>query len=139
MGLTPMLRRLLPILLLGVLAVAQETGTPRTVSILADHDSRYKIDGKASPTLRLKAGEEVRLVITAVKAKSQNRDGSIHGFALLKKDGSRVENWDLLLKPGVQEFILRAPQAGEYRVVWNAVAVDTHHTSGHFNFTVKGA
>jgi methionine-rich copper-binding protein CopC len=28
---------------------------------------------------------------------------------------------------------------GTYRVVWNAVAVDTHHTSGSFKFTVKGA
>jgi hypothetical protein len=28
---------------------------------------------------------------------------------------------------------------GNYRVVWNAVAVDTHHTSGSFRFTVKGA
>jgi methionine-rich copper-binding protein CopC len=28
---------------------------------------------------------------------------------------------------------------GTYRVVWNAVAVDTHHTSGSFKFTVKGS
>jgi methionine-rich copper-binding protein CopC len=28
---------------------------------------------------------------------------------------------------------------GTYKVVWNAVAVDTHHTSGSFEFTVKGA
>jgi methionine-rich copper-binding protein CopC len=26
---------------------------------------------------------------------------------------------------------------GNYRVLWNAVAVDTHHTNGSFGFTVK--
>jgi hypothetical protein len=26
---------------------------------------------------------------------------------------------------------------GGYRVIWQAVAVDTHHTSGSFTFTVK--
>jgi hypothetical protein len=125
------LRRLLPIFLLGALALAQ-TG-PRTIAILADHDSRYKIDGKANPTLHLKAGEEVRLVITAVKAKSQNRDGSVHGFALLRKDGSKVTDWDLLLKPGVQEFTLRAPaEPGEYRVVCTVIC-----SSGHEDMQMK--
>jgi methionine-rich copper-binding protein CopC len=28
---------------------------------------------------------------------------------------------------------------GTYKVIWNAVAVDTHHTSGSFTFTVKGS
>ena len=27
--------------------------------------------------------------------------------------------------------------AGTYKVVWNAVAVDTHHTTGKFTFTVE--
>ena len=26
---------------------------------------------------------------------------------------------------------------GRYKVSWNAVAIDTHHTNGTFNFTVK--
>ena len=39
-----------------------------------------------------------------------NRDGSIHSFTLLRaKDRSRVEGWDLMLKPGTQEFHLTAP------------------------------
>jgi heme/copper-type cytochrome/quinol oxidase subunit 2 len=125
------LRRLLPILLLGSLALAQ-TG-PRTIAILADHDSRYKIDGKASPTLTLKAGEEVKLVITAVKARTQNRDGSVHGFALLRKDGTKVADWDLVLKPGVQEFMLRAPsEPGEYHAVCTVIC-----SSGHEDMQMK--
>lgn len=120
------------VLVLGsVLAIAQTT--PRTISIVADHDSRYKVDGKTSPTLVLKAGEEVRLVITAVKAKSQNRDGSVHGFALLRKDGGRVPDWDLSLKPGVQEFVLKAPsEPGEYRVVCTVIC-----SSGHEDMQMK--
>jgi methionine-rich copper-binding protein CopC len=33
---------------------------------------------------------------------------------------------------------LRTLPAGTYHVVWRAVSVDTHHTSGDFHFTVKG-
>jgi hypothetical protein len=125
------LQRLLPILLLGSLALAQ--AGPRTLAILADHDSRYKIDGKASPTLTLKAGEEIRLVITAVKARTQSRDGSVHGFALLRKDGSKVADWDLLLKPGVQGFTLHAPsESGEYHVVCTVIC-----SSGHEDMQMK--
>jgi hypothetical protein len=28
---------------------------------------------------------------------------------------------------------------GTYKVVWSAIAIDTHHTHGTFEFTVKGA
>jgi len=126
------LRQTLATMVLGAAMVAAQT-QPRTIAILADHDSRYKIDGKTNPTLTLKAGEEVKLVITAVKAKTQNRDGSVHGFALLRKDGSRVADWDLLLKPGVQEFVLHAPaEAGEYHVVCTVIC-----SSGHEDMQMK--
>ena len=121
-----MLRQILAVMLLGCALAAQSE--PRTIAILADHDSRYKIDGKASPTLTLKAGEQVRLVFTAVKAKSQNRDGSVHGFVLLRvKDGFKVPGWDLLLKPGVQEFVLQAPsEPGEYRAFCTVICSSAH-------------
>lgn len=114
------------VLLLALAASTQSQ--PRTIAIVADKDSRYKIDGKSSPVLELKAGEQVHLVITAVKAKNQNRDGSIHGFAMLRaKDGKRVPDWDLLLKPGVQEFLLQAPsEPGEYRVVCTVICSSRH-------------
>lgn len=120
------------VLLASTLAVTQSQ--PRTITILADKDSRYKIDGKTSPTLTLKAGEELRLVITAVKAKTQNRDGSVHGFVLLRnRDFGRVPGWDLLLKPGTQEFLLRAPsEPGEYHVVCTVIC-----SSGHEDMQMK--
>ncbi len=114
------------VLVTCALALAQTE--PRTIAILADHDSRYKIDGKASPTLTLKAGEQVRLVITAVKARSQNRDGSVHGLVMVRaKDGLKVPGWDLLLKPGVQEFVLQAPSdPGEYHVFCTVICSSAH-------------
>lgn len=110
---------------------------PRTISILADKDSRYKIDGKTNPVLTLKAGEIVRLVITAIKAKSQNRDGSVHGFAMITKNGDRVPGWNLLLRPGVQEVVLQAPtKTGNYTVVCT-VLCSSRHEDMHMTVVVE--
>jgi plastocyanin len=100
----------------------------RVVEILADKDSRYKIDGRASPTLTFKAGEEVQFRITAKKAKTHNRNGSIHGFALIrKKDGAKFADWDLELKPGTQEFVLKVPsEPGEYEIVCTVICSEGH-------------
>jgi plastocyanin len=100
----------------------------RVVEILADKDSRYKIGRQASPTLTFKAGEEVEFRITAKRAKTLNRNGSIHGFALIrKKDGAKFPDWDLELKPGTQEFILKVPsEPGEYEIVCTVICSEGH-------------
>jgi heme/copper-type cytochrome/quinol oxidase subunit 2 len=100
----------------------------RVIEILADHDSRYKIQGQKQPTITVKAGEQITLRITAKKAKHLNRDGSIHGFALLRaKDRQAVPGWDFLLKPGVQEFTVAAPsEAGDYIVVCTVICSEDH-------------
>jgi hypothetical protein len=114
----------LGVLLCAALANAQ----PRIIEVLADKDSRYKISGDSHPTITVKAGEPVVLRIIARRAKSWNRDGSIHGFSLLKAaDHSKVSGWDLLLKPGVQEFQLNAPMdPGQYEVVCTVVCSEDH-------------
>jgi plastocyanin len=100
----------------------------RVIEILADKDSRYKIGRQASPTLTFKAGEEVQFRITAKKAKTHNRNGSIHGFALIrKKDAAKFPDWDLELKPGTQEFILKVPsEPGEYEIVCTVICSEGH-------------
>jgi heme/copper-type cytochrome/quinol oxidase subunit 2 len=100
----------------------------RVIEILADKDSRYKIGRQASPTLTFKAGEEVQFRITAKQAKTHNRNGSIHGFALIrKKDGAKFPDWDLELKPGTQEFILKVPsEPGEYEIVCTVICSEGH-------------
>ena len=102
--------------------------TPRVIEILADHDSRYKMEGLRQPVITAKAGEQITLRITAKKAKSLNRDGSIHGFTLLRaKDRKPMPDWDFLLKPGIQEFTAVAPnEPGEYVVVCTVICSQDH-------------
>jgi heme/copper-type cytochrome/quinol oxidase subunit 2 len=102
--------------------------TPQVIEVLADHDSRYKIAGEKDPVITVHAGQAVTLRITAKKAKNKNRDGSIHGFSLLRAgDRSRVPGWDFLLKPGIQEFNVMAPaEPGEYVVVCTVICSPDH-------------
>ena len=121
--------------LLAVLPRVQAQG--RVIEITADSDSRYKIAGQRMPEITVKAGEKFVLRVTAHKAKTWNRDGSIHGFTLLRaKDRTRVEGWDLLFKPGKQEFLLTAPtEPGEYEVVCTVICSEDHEGM-HMKFTV---
>jgi heme/copper-type cytochrome/quinol oxidase subunit 2 len=107
------------------------------VEILADKDSRYKIAGQGKPEITVKAGQQILLRITARKAKSWNRDGSIHGFALLHaKDRTKVPGWDLLLRPGTQEFLMTAPlEPGDYEVVCTVICSEEHEGM-HMKFVV---
>jgi heme/copper-type cytochrome/quinol oxidase subunit 2 len=107
--------------------VAQQPAE-RLIEVIADHDSRYKIPGQDKPVITVTASEAIRLRITAVKAKNHARDGSIHGFALLRaSDHVPVPGWDLLLKPGAQEFSLTAPdEPGEYLVVCTVICSANH-------------
>ena len=110
---------------------------PRMIEILADHDSRFKIAGEKEPEITAHAGEPLLFRVTAVKAKNRNRDGSFHGFALLRaKDRSRVPGWDFLLKPGVQDLTATAPaEPGEYVVVCTVICSDDHEGM-HMKFVV---
>jgi len=128
---------------LSVFGVALLAALPRAsaqihvIEITADRDSRYKIAGQRLPEITVKAGEQVLLRVTAHRAKSWNRDGSIHGFSLLRaKDRTRVEGWDLLFKPGQQEFMLTAPaDPCEYVVVCTVICSEEHEGM-HMKFTV---
>jgi len=109
----------------------------RVIEITADSDSRYKIAGQRTPEITVKAGEQVLLRVTAHRGKSWNRDGSIHGFTLLRaKDRSKVDGWDLLFKPGTQEFLLTVPnEPGAYEVVCTVICSEEHEGM-HMKFTV---
>lgn len=100
----------------------------RVIEVLADKDSRYKMAGQKQPGIEVKAREPLILRITAKRGKSWNRDGSIHGFSLLRaSDRSKVPGWDLLLHPGTQEFQLIAPaETGEYQVVCTVICSEDH-------------
>jgi hypothetical protein len=124
------LRLLAAIVALSAFCVRAQTTPPqgRMIEILADHDSRYKIRDQKQPVITVKSGEQITLRITARKAKNLNRDGSIHGFSLLRaKDRKPVPEWDLLLKPGTQEFTMAAPsEPGEYIVICTVICSQDH-------------
>ena len=101
---------------------------PRLIEILADHDSRYKMEGLKQPEITVKAGEQITLRITARKAKHKNREGAVHGFTLLHaRDQKPVRDWDFTLMPGTQDFAVTAPQEpGEYIVVCTVICSEDH-------------
>ncbi|MGH9744445.1 MAG: hypothetical protein ACRD51_19050 [Candidatus Acidiferrum sp.] len=112
--------------------------SPRVIEILADHDSRFKIHGQEHPQITVKPGERLTLRITAIKAKNQNRDGSIHGFTLLRASNRMpVDGWDFLLKPGTQEFTVTSPnEPGEYVVICTVIC-SMNHEGMTMRFIVK--
>ncbi len=103
-------------------------GQARVIEVLADKDSHFKMAGMSHPEITVKAGEPLLLRISARKGKTMNRDGTVHGFTLLRaKDHHKVTGWDLELKPGTQEFSLTAPtEPGEYEVLCTVICSEEH-------------
>jgi len=103
-------------------------GQARVIEVLADKDSHFKIAGMGHAEITVKAGEPVLLRVIARKGKTWNRDGTVHGFTLLRaKDHHKVSGWDLELKPGMQEFSLIAPaEPGEYEVLCTVICSEEH-------------
>jgi heme/copper-type cytochrome/quinol oxidase subunit 2 len=132
-------RTLAGIMVAGVLLVGglHASAQVHVIEITADSDSRYKIAGQRTPEITVKAGEQILLRVTANRAKSWNRDGSIHGFTLLRaKDRTKVDGWDLLFKPGKQEFVLTVPhEPGAYEVVCTVICSEEHEGM-HMKLTV---
>jgi len=120
-----------------LVAVPRARAQARVIEVTADRDSRYKIAGQRTPEITVKAGEQILLRVTAHRAKTWNRDGSIHGFTLLRaKDRTKVDGWDLLFKPGTQEFLLTVPkEPGAYEVVCTVICSEDHEGM-HMKFTV---
>jgi heme/copper-type cytochrome/quinol oxidase subunit 2 len=118
-------------------AVLRARAEDRVIELLADRDSRYKMFGQRTAEITVKAGESVLLRVTARRGKTWNRDGSIHGFALLRaKDRTKVEGWNLLFRPGTQEFHLVVPsEPGEYIVVCTVICSEDHEGM-NMKFTV---
>ncbi len=137
-----MTRALLLTMALAVSLAAQagktESSAPRLIEVVADRDSHYRISGVSTPSITVKPGERILLRVTANKAKTWNRDGSIHGFTLLRKDRSKVPGWNLLLKPGKNEFELTAPsEPGEYIVICTVICSDDHDQMNMKFFVVQ--
>lgn len=130
-------RVLVEILTVFLVCVPWVHAQARVIELTADRDSRYKIAGMRVPEITVKAGEQIVLRVTARRSKSWNRDGSVHGFSLLRaRDRTKVDGWDLLFKPGTQEFVRTAPtEPGEYVAVCTVICSEEHEGM-HLKFTV---
>ena len=140
MTISPKIRRMLFWIVAGsalLVYLPRASAQAHVIEFTADSDSRYKIAGQRTPEITVKAGEKILLRVTAHRGKSWNRDGSIHGFTLLRaKDRTRVDGWDLLFKPGTQELLLTAPnEPGGYEVVCTVICSEEHEGM-HMKFTV---
>lgn len=97
------------------------------VNLIADRNSVFRVHGDKKSEMDLIAGEPVLLHVEATKAKSMNRDGSVHGLLLLDSRHKPVSGWDLLFKPGIQEMQLTAPtEPGIYEAVCTVVCSANH-------------
>lgn len=97
-----------------------------TVNLIADHNSVFRVLGDKRE-MELVAGEPVHLHVEARKAKSMNRDGSVHGLVLLNSRRKPAPGWDLIFKPGIQEIELIAPtEPGLYEAVCTVICSTEH-------------
>ena len=81
---------ILAIFAIFVLSSTPSFGQARVIEVLADKDSHFKMAGMSRPEITVKAGEPLLLRINARKGKTMNRDGTVHGFTLLRaKDHTR--------------------------------------------------
>lgn len=109
-------RILLFILLVLVTCVplAMSGGAPRLITVIADKDNLFKIQGQKIPVITMKANEVIHLRIIANKSTEWDKDGTIHTFTI---NALKDQGWDLRLKEGTQDFTLAAPaQPGQYVV-----------------------
>jgi heme/copper-type cytochrome/quinol oxidase subunit 2 len=138
------MRKLVHLVFIGCVLVAvcqSQSGVPtqpRVIELTAGRDSRYREGRKVAPTIEVRAGEPLILRITAVRAETVARDGSVHGLALLDKNSGAVPGWRFFLHPGVQDLVVSAPdEPGRYTAVCTVICSDGHEGMG-FTLIVTG-
>jgi methionine-rich copper-binding protein CopC len=92
---------------------------------------------KATPPVggTVASATEIRLTF------SEGVEPRFSGVTLTAPGGANVPLGAAKTEPGNQAVLIapitKALAAGAYSVHWHAVSVDTHHTQGTFEFTVK--
>jgi copper resistance protein C len=92
---------------------------------------------KATPAVggTVASASEIRLEF------SEGVEPRFSGVTLTAADGATVSLGAARVEPGHQEVLIvpvvKPLPPGAYTVHWHAVSVDTHHTQGDFQFSVK--
>lgn len=73
---------------------------------------------------------------------TEELEGAFSKIQVFDAQGKQIDKKDVHVDPAHQDVMtvsLPKLPPGSYKVIWNAVAVDTHHTTGTFTFTVTGS
>jgi methionine-rich copper-binding protein CopC len=73
---------------------------------------------------------------------TEELEGAFSKIQVFDSQGNEVDAKDVKVDSADKSLMtVSVPKlaAGTYQVKWSAVAVDTHHTTGTFTFTVTGA
>lgn len=68
---------------------------------------------------------------------TEDLEGAFSKLQVFDAKGTEVDKKDVKVTDATMTVSVPKLAAGTYKVVWSAVAVDTHHTTGTFTFTVQ--
>ena len=68
---------------------------------------------------------------------TENLEGAFSSLQVFDAKGVEVDKKDTRVNGATMAVSLKKLSAGTYHVSWQAVATDTHRTSGTFDFTIQ--
>ena len=68
---------------------------------------------------------------------TEELEGAFSKLQVFAANGTEVDKKDVTVSGATMTVSVPPLAAGTYKVSWKAVAVDTHHTTGTFTFTVQ--
>lgn len=68
---------------------------------------------------------------------TENLEPAFSKLQIYDAKGTAVDNKDTKVNGNIMKVSLPKLAPGKYRVTWQVVAVDTHRTSGTFDFTIQ--
>jgi len=68
---------------------------------------------------------------------TEELEGAFSKLQVFDGKGTEVDKKDVKVSGATMTVSVPTLAAGTYKVKWSAVAVDTHHTTGTFTFTVQ--
>lgn len=103
---------ILALLVMGALTQTAQSGSVRTIQIVADKDNLFKVPGQKNAIITAKANEVLHLRIIAHRGTEAAKDGAVHSLTI---NSLKDQGWDIRLKEGINDVTLVAPgQPGEY-------------------------
>jgi len=84
-----------------------------------------------------KVGSTVAAPTQVTVYMTEDLEAAFSKLKVLDAKGNEVDKKDLKISGSTMTVSVPPLAAGTYKVAWSAVAVDTHHTTGTFTFTVQ--